>query len=479
MGGLKPLLCLVPVLMAAADPAPVEVRARVPKGGKAIIRLAFRKGLQVEAAPLPAAYLVEKTREAWVGYEALTPEGRRWVLESLWPEDQWRRDEVVHQVRWPDLESVWLISSLWCGHGQNHDRLQEANPNAREQLRKGDTWRIPKSLLSTDFGGPVRGPLESHHAEDDLEDEARVAAYRALLTYKDGVAIYRVRKGETLYSSVVMRYTDRTDPREVNELALSLAKAAGIPDVRSIQPGTLVRIPVKHLAAPFQPEGAQALKEEREVREEVRRTVRLEAGPRLKGVSVVLDPGHGGIDSGASANGVWESDYVYDIAMRVRELLKAGTEADVSMTLRYPTVGFKVRDRIPAPSREALLLTTPPVANDGEHPNATSVHLRWVLANDIAASHQVKGDPRKTLFISFHADSLHPSARGHHGLRARRRPCAGHLQPRCQPGGGCGGTEARREGHLHRSRTAPGRGPQPRAGGTLRQGTQAAQAAGA
>ena len=41
-----------------------------------------------------------------------------------------------------------------------------------------------------------------------------------------------------------------------------------------------------------------------------------------------------------------------------------------------------------------------------------SVHLRWVLANDLLASFLKTGDARKTLFISLHADSLHPSARG-------------------------------------------------------------------
>lgn len=446
MGGVKPLWVLVPALILAAEPAPVEVRARLPQGGRALIRLAFRKGLQVEAQPLPAAFLAGRTREAWVGYDGLSPQGRRWVLESLWPEDQWRKDEVIHQVRWPDLESVWLMAALWCGHGQNHDRLQEANPGAREQLRKGDLWRIPRPLLSVDFGGPVRGLLERHHPEDDLEDEARIAAYRALLTYQDGHAAYRLRKGETLYSSVVMRYTDRTDPREVTELAMELARAAGIPDVRAIPPGTVVKLPVRHLAAPFQPEGAQALREERAVREEVRRTVKLEAGPRLRGVNIVLDPGHGGIDVGAMANGAWESDFVYDIAMRVRELLKTGTEAEVFLTVKYPGVGFRVRDRIAAPTREALLLTAPPVAHDGEHPSATAVHLRWVLANDVAAAHQVKGDPRKTLFISLHADSLHPTVSG----TMVYVPGAAHVPDRFSLGAsrGAGVAELRRGGKV-------------------------------
>jgi N-acetylmuramoyl-L-alanine amidase len=208
-----------------------------------------------------------------------------------------------------------------------------------------------------------------------------------------------------------MRYTDQVDPQGVNELALAIARRSGISDVRGIQPGTLVKIPLEALASPFQPEGTVALAEEREVRAEVRRTPRVTSGPRLKGIRIVLDAGHGGIDKGAMANGVWESDYVFDIAMRVRRLLQ-GTQATVSCTIDYPGLGFSTRDRIQAPTSQAEILTHPPFANDGESPIAVSVHLRWVLANHLFADFDRTGDPQKTLFISFHADSLHPSARG-------------------------------------------------------------------
>lgn len=98
--------------------------------------------------------------------------------------------------------------------------------------------------------------------------------------------------------------------------------------------------------------------------------------------------------------------------MRVRRVLEQDTDAVVSSTVRYPTVGFKVRDRITSPTHSAEILTTPPFANDGESPIAVSVHLRWVLSNDLFAHFAKKGDPQKTLFISFHADALHPSATG-------------------------------------------------------------------
>lgn len=419
MGGLTrllPALFAAAALTRAADPPSVEVLGRLPSGSRTPVRLQFKKGVLVDASLLPAGYLQEGASTGTLPFEALSGEGKRWVLGVLFPSDRWRRDGVQHEVRWPEVESIWLMAQLFTGHGQNYDKLQAANPGRAEKLRRGDLWRIPRELLSPELGGLGSRPDYSQ-PEDELDDEQRIAAYRAMLTFASDAAgpyaAYRLRKGEALYSSVVMRYTDRVDPKEVHDLAAEIAQRSGIAEVRSIQPGSLIKIPVRHLADPFQPEGSTALNGERELRDEVRRTVRIEAGPRLKGVRVVLDAGHGGIDPGARANGVWESDFVYDITMRVRRLLEMGTDASVSCTVRYPAVGFRTRDRIEAPSREAQILTTPPFASDGEHASAVGVHLRWVLANDwFTAFQKAKGEARKTLFISFHADSLHPTASG-------------------------------------------------------------------
>ncbi|MFZ1376015.1 MAG: N-acetylmuramoyl-L-alanine amidase [Geothrix sp.] len=418
MGGLK-LLCLPALLAfpAAQEPAPALAHARTPDDRPILLRLQFRKGLSVEGKALPRAFLGKGVdASGWVPFESLSPEGKRWALAALFPEDQWRQDEVRHRIRHPDLESVWTMAALFTGHGQNYDKVMAANPDLPEKLQEGDVWRIPRSLLSVDLGGTGKGP-DRTQPEDDLDDEARVAAYRALLSFGEDAegryAAYRMRKGEALYSSVVIRYTDRVDPKGVNELADRIAKRTGITDVRGIQPGQLIKIPVAFLADPFQAEGSSQLAGEREVRAEVRRTIRVEAGPKLKGVRIILDAGHGGVDIGARANGLWESDFVYDIAMRVRRLLEQETDAQVSSTIRYPSLGFQSRDEIRTPTRAAEILTTPPFPVDGESPSAVSVHLRWVLANDLfAAFRRAKGDTQKTLFLSFHADSLHPSARG-------------------------------------------------------------------
>ena len=417
MGGLSLLL---PALLAAPpvqDPAPVLVHARTPAGQTLLLRLQFRKGLGVEGRGLPRAFLARGAEgRGWVPFDRLSPDGKRWALAAFFPQDQWRADGVRHVVQYPEVESVWTLAALFTGHGQNYDKLMAENPDLPEKLAKGDAWRIPLPLLSVDLGGQSRGADRSQ-PEDDLDDEARVAAYRAMLTYGEDAegkyAAYHLRKGEALYSSVVMRYTDRVDPKAVNDFAEQLARRSGIADLRGIQPGQLIKIPVAALADPFQPEGTAALAEERKVRAEVRRTARVEAGPKLQGVRIVVDAGHGGVDIGAAANGAWESDFVYDIAMRVRRLLEQETDAQVSSTIRYPGLGFRTRESIRTPSRNAEILTTPPFANDGESPTAVSVHLRWVLANEIFAEFlQKHGDPKKTLFLSFHADSLHPSSRG-------------------------------------------------------------------
>lgn len=379
------------------------------------MRLLYRKGLEFDPSALPKAFLAQgkNTEKSIACFEDLSNEGKRWALQALWPKDRWREHGVTHYVAYPELESVWLLSALFCGHGQRHDQLSAYNPTNPDKMRFADIWEIPKNLLAEDLGGERVEDVSK--AEAALDDEGRTAAHRALLSYpkdaKTPYVTYHLRKGEALYSSVVLRYTDRVEAREVNELAQSLAEYNQIENVHHIQPGTPIKIPIQHLASAFQIEGSKALAEERNMQAEVKRTHIVDGGPRLKGVHIVLDPGHGGVDIGAKANGAWESDFVFDIAMRVERLLSQNTDATVHRTVDYPALSSKVRERIAAPTRSAVVMTCPPIANDGEYSNATNVHLRWVLSNDLFVSNP-KQVSTKTLFISFHADSLHPLSRG-------------------------------------------------------------------
>ena len=66
---------------------------------------------------------------------------------------------------------------------------------------------------------------------------------------KGRYAIYRSRKGEALYSAVVVRFTGRSTPRTSTRKRREIAERSGIADVRAIPVGYAVKIPVEDLAA--------------------------------------------------------------------------------------------------------------------------------------------------------------------------------------------------------------------------------------
>jgi N-acetylmuramoyl-L-alanine amidase len=60
---------------------------------------------------------------------------------------------------------------------------------------------------------------------------------------------------------------------------------------------------------------------------------------------VILDPGHGGVDSGASRGSFVESAIVYQIAERIQEHLKKNPEIEVYLT-RGPNHGKSLHERV-------------------------------------------------------------------------------------------------------------------------------------
>lgn len=223
-------------------------------------------------------------------------------------------------------------------------------------------------------------------------------------------AIYPLHAGEALYSSVVIRFTGRLQSEDVRAIAADIAARSGIADVTSISIGFPVRIPFEVLLPEFLP-ASDPRRLEYEVEQRLARQYRNEVQARgLDGVTVVLDAGHGGIDVGASMAGVWESLYVYDIALRVKRTLEAETRASVKMTTR-DGAAWTIADRDVLPfSRGHAVLTTPPFLITD---TIVGVNLRWYLANSQYRHAKASGSSSdKVVFISIHADSLHPTLRG-------------------------------------------------------------------
>lgn len=227
---------------------------------------------------------------------------------------------------------------------------------------------------------------------------------------KGKFAIYPLHAGEALYSSVVIRFTGRLHSDDVRAIASDIAARSGIADVTSIPIGFPVRIPFEVLLPEYLPDN-DPRRLEYEVERRMSGQYKNEVKARgLDGVTVILDAGHGGVDVGASMAGVWESLYVYDIALRVKKTLETETRAKVEMTTR-DGADWKIPDRDILPfSRGHAVLTTPPFPITD---TIVGVNLRWYLANSRYRRAKSDGSSSdKVVFISIHADSLHPSLRG-------------------------------------------------------------------
>lgn len=224
-------------------------------------------------------------------------------------------------------------------------------------------------------------------------------------------AVYRLKKGEALYSAVVVRFTGRVDVQEVNETAARIAERSGIRDVTSIPIGYKVKIPIEDLLVEYQPRDDPRRQEWERHQAEVERYTNQAVSRNLSGVAVILDAGHGGRDRGAAHNGVWEHDYVYDILCRVKSLLETTTRARVIPTIRDRQDGFKVHETERLVRNQAeVLLTDPLFPLSGTVP---SVNLRWYLSNSWYRKLVKDGtDPSKVVFTSLHADARHPSLAG-------------------------------------------------------------------
>ena len=230
---------------------------------------------------------------------------------------------------------------------------------------------------------------------------------------KGRFAIYRLRKKEALYSAVVVRFTGRVHAADVIELANAIAVRSGVDDVHAIPVGYPIRIPLDVLSEEYLPPDdprGQALAREKA---EAAQFAMPAQAKGLSGVRVVLDAGHGGRDTGTIQGGIWEATYVYDVAVRLRKILMERTRAEVVLTTRDEAKGWKVveKDRLPS-SRSQSLLTNP--RYDLSDP-LVGVNLRWYLANSLLnrpGPVKKKIPPERTVFISIHADSLHPSLRG-------------------------------------------------------------------
>jgi N-acetylmuramoyl-L-alanine amidase len=353
--------------------------------------------LLAEANGLPDRLLAGVPYE--VPFELLSANLQLATVRALFEDDRAESEGWRHRVLMTGsrgAESLWRVAEWFTGRGENYRAIRESNQLAEDDLAPGQMILIPARLLRPAFRSALP-PSSSYHLEYGGDGEGEYA-------------VYRLKPGEALYSAVVVRFTGRVFAEDVNALAQKVAQRSGIRDVRDIPIGFQVKVPFDLLLPEYLPPGHERRQEYEERLLASARFSNPVRATRLQGVTVVLDAGHGGMDVGASISGVWESVHVYDIMLRTKRLLEEATAATVIATTQDgPGYEISEGDRL-LRSKDHRVLTTP---NYLIQDSRVGVHLRWYLSNSILRQAVERGgDPAKVVFLSIHADSLHPSLRG-------------------------------------------------------------------
>lgn len=282
-------------------------------------------------------------------------------------------------------------------------------PQLESPTDSGTQEALPKAPTASPTSRPTAGPaagLVAPGSEPNTYDLEYV---------RDGdeeFAVYRLKAGEALYSAVVARFTGRIYATDVNALSAQLAELNAIRDVTDMPIGFPVRVPFDLLQPEFLPPGHPRRQEYEEAQRASAQFSNTVRSRNLAGITIVLDAGHGGRDPGASKDGVWESIYVYDILLRLRQVLQQQTSAEVHTTLRDGD-SYRIIDRDVLPYTQGHKVLTDPPYDLGDGDPRVGVNLRWYLSNSLYRRAQSQGrNHEQVLFLSIHADSLHPSIRG-------------------------------------------------------------------
>ncbi len=337
-----------------------------------------------------------------VPYRLLSDAYKKIAIEALFPDDKGDPGGWTHVVTAPTggPESLWRIAEWFTGDGANYREIRSESGIAALPTEKGQSVRIPTRLLLPSF-------------RTEAAASPPIVAEPALEYGKDArgrYAVYRLRRGEALYSAVVVRFTGRVHAEDVNAKAVEIAARNDIADVRSIPVDFPVKIPIEDLTPEYRPADDPERIEAEKTRLESSQFVNRVRAMDLSGVTFVLDAGHGGRDTGASVDGMEEARNVYDLACRVEMLLRQHTKARVVLTVEGRTPCRMNASEAVVDWRGAQVQTHPPYPIED---TVAGVNLRWYLANAVLRSNEKAGvSEDRTVFVSLHADSLHPAVRG-------------------------------------------------------------------
>tara|TARA_B100000945_G_scaffold286792_1_gene257924 strand:- start:636 stop:2480 length:1845 start_codon:yes stop_codon:yes gene_type:complete len=332
-------------------------------------------------------------------------------------------------------ETTSMIAGLFTKKGIKAANLVRFNKMRKngDILQIGDNIKIPWNWISPELR------LRTFQVKSPLK----------LKKNKLGkwFAQYQMQAGDTLYSSVVVRFTGRLLNDEVNLIANQLLKLNNISEAKLIQNHQNIKIPLELLSEEYigSDKNKNLLKKKPTSLKNVEK-VQTKKPNSLKKVSknhkdkkinkkpnkisrksnysdkknvfklhVILDSGHGGGDPGAIAGSkknndlIYEDEVVYDISRRVTQLMRHHGII-VHNTLTDPNQKKPIRVLSHKHDKDEQLLVTPRYLNRNSR---TGANMRVYLVNHIFNKLKKKKVPKENImFISLHGDALHSSLRG-------------------------------------------------------------------
>ncbi|MBF0289027.1 MAG: N-acetylmuramoyl-L-alanine amidase [SAR324 cluster bacterium] len=319
------------------------------------------------------------------------------ALRALFADDTAEEHGWVHRVTYSG-ESISLIAGVFAKNNISANKLIRYNKLRRKGkiLNIGDSITIPWEWLREELElrpFSVRSPIKM-----GKDRTGKRFAY------------YQLKKGEAVYSSVIIRFTGRVLSNEVNRLSNQLLKLNNITDPEKIPLSKKIKIPfewlsedylidktIKQVAKARNPQKSKSLKND-------------------KAIHVILDAGHGGADPGATYGSykdkdrVFEDEVVYDIMLRMKKKLESMGFV-VHPTVKDPNQPEPIKKLSTKKDSDEILMVHPPYRLDSP---SIGVNLRVYLANHIYEKliYRKKIPRDNVILVSIHADALHRSIRG-------------------------------------------------------------------
>ena len=357
-----------------------------------------------------------------VPYARLSPTYRKIAIEALFPDDTRRRRRVDARRHGSGRARPRASGASPSGSratGAKYREIREAGAIASLETEKGQLVRIPARLLLPVFRERRRGRVRRSRPALEF-GRGRAGPVRASTG---------CRRGEALYSAVVVRFTGRVHAEDVNAKAVEIAARSGIADVRSIPVGFPGEDPRRRPRARSsgRPDDPERIEEETARLETAQFVNRVRAAD-LSGVTFVLDAGHGGRDTGAIVEGIEEARASLRSRVPRRDAAQAAHEGArrAHGARRRALLDRGVRRPRRRTGARARVMTTPPYDLEDA---VAGVNFRWYLANAVLRRVEKDGGSEdRTVFVSLHADSLHPGGPRPDGLHPRRKVPAGNLR---------------------------------------------------